>query len=198
MREARINKNWIFIDDQQEPNFKNGTFVGICLGADHVAEHEHGHNFNWICGMNSSNPGLEGYLVGVKENFDFERFKDRIKLFKSSQYAALYLGEDRDFSNFKLNRNNILKYFEIGIPRFWNKEKKKWDGIDPEWEFSSSWDEDSLVIITRLKYYNRLELLYNAAFNKNLVIYIMSTKNPFDRGGLTLALLSEIPQKLKE
>lgn len=197
MRVGRLNKGWLLDTNEK--------FIGISLGADHCAEHQWGiTGIERMLGIELCEAGLPSHTVGkIREGcLKYYEDGDLCLLICTSPWKL----HDRD--------SKLQKFAEAAFQDEWPfyrygmapeyertpKRHQKKQTLDPKWEYSSGWSGGGgFMVVAHIKFADRLKELYDAAFKQDLAVWVGGTGgNPFDRGGLILAIVSKVSEEHAE
>ena len=172
MRRA-YNAKFLFNTDNE--------FFGIDLGYDYCAEHEWGIRRlqqGFGCYMDDRDFGKMGI-----DRYKAERVPIQVCSFTCQrdkvQYYGLYV------SSSPALRFNIVDY-KHRIP------------YSPLEEVSTAWDDRDFIITTKKENKAKIDALEKAILNKDVVVFVNGSTNPFGRGGLRVLIYSKIPKELFE
>lgn len=185
MREGRMNQGWIMEGDR---------FVGVSLGADHCAEHEWGiARLHRLLGVPAK--ARAGIARRTVKSADIDPAV--LTLHEDGEYIAIICrtryGGEPDCN--KLTALVATDHLPCS-PRFTiPKKRKEKPTLDPEWEFSAAWREDAFMLLAHSRFADQVRALHAAALRNDLAVFVGGTSNPFDRGGLILCIVSEVPAK---
>ena len=157
----------------------DNNFIGFNLGADFCAEHEWGiKRLQKAFGCyydpdDFSVMGLDRFhstlVPPVVSLYNFQR--DKIK------YTGLYVSSyPYSFSVPRLGRFLPLPTDKCPV--------------------GAMWDEGEFLIVVPYPDRDKLKLIEEAINNKNIAIFINSSNNPFENGGLVIAIYDKIPQEI--
>jgi len=176
----------------------HGTFVGLSLGADFTAEHEWGiKGLRRFLGIDTSRMGVEKRATHIPE-----KSRDYLKRVRGEKYEALIFRQifsyekDREYPEGKELDTLVENYKFIGgqlIPKYKHYPKK---GLDPEWDFSGAWDENSFGILVPKKNFSILDALQKSLLNDDALVYLGGSENPFSNSGLCIVVRSRLPEGL--
>jgi hypothetical protein len=170
------NCGWLG-ENKEKPH--EGSFMGVNLGSDHVAEHEWGiKRLNQCLGIHDRTVmGMERYRVG-------KIVEGAIALMEEPDEAALIIEE----------------------PSSWNK-RDKIDNVSRELtlssysktpDFATAWDEKSLGIrVKGEKNINKLKKVYEALLKNDAAVWL-GGGGVFENAGLVIGIVSLIPKEMKE
>jgi hypothetical protein len=170
MKPACINKEWLFN--------KDGQFMGVCLGADWVAEHEHGiADLKMEFGIISHQSSLTSKIFGLEAR-KTHRVPDSFKVIKKDGYSSIGVHDNPRYLE------NVMK-----------------DGINTietlKYSFVALWDRKSFQLIAKPEDEAKMEMLVNAIKDFDLAIFL-GGGGVFTNGGLTMVVASMMSQEMKE
>lgn len=209
-------------------HLSDGKPIGLSLGFDWCAEHEHGiSGLRSILGVKTPDfpMGVEDRLANPTEenkaNIRFDTFSCRMPTAPGSEKktmtlkgARLYVSRDLTSSwlthseSFKESLKSPSKPFMAY--RFGRKKDHDslcTEGIvefDEKQTYSdplieAQWDQSSFkVVVWGTARVKALASIYEALLAGKCTLSVGSSPNPFSRGGLHLMLVDEIPQKFKD
>lgn len=189
MKPATNDVEFIFDDEK--------NLIGVNLGWDYTAEHEWG-----IDELKKS------FGIGDKSSI----FK---KVFGVANRRVSLVPEDLFFAKTTYKNNT---YYVLALPNPYTKKylefTKKghlckssidtfrlmmWRFIDEtskhKVDVVSSWDSKTFAIATNTFNKDNLETIYNALLNKDAIIMLSGSNNPFANAGLCIFIESKLPQK---
>lgn len=185
MREGRMNQGWFMEDDR---------FIGVSLGADHCAEHEWGiERLQRLLGITGK--GRAG--IGRRTTQAKAIEPGVLTFHEDGNYCALLCrtryGGEPDYNQLTaaVAADKLPCSPRFTIP----KKRKEKPGLDPEWEFSGAWRGEGFMLLAHSRFVDWVRALHAAALRDDLAVFVGGTSNPFDRGGLILCIVSEVPAK---
>lgn len=191
MRQAFNNVDWYGQDNV------DNTLVGINLGFDFCAEHEHGvHGIRDMLGI-PKDPTRE--LMGldarkatkIPKDFIWFGTKSLTSRNPKNRIAVLVLHESVPWDSHRMEE----RYLGVGKKKahsltFWDSKTFTDKDIKVEW------DERGFCIKVRGdENISKLKELHEAILRGDICVGIPVCKNPFDRGGLTVLIASRVPQE---
>lgn len=193
MRAGRINKGWVLSE--------GGEFIGVSLGADFCAEHEWGiDGLNQTLGIEKREPGIPSTIARDPDMAKLRYVEDDhlcllVCCFNAKKIESL----DGNLFEAAFQDEWPFSTLEFG-PEFalTPKRRKRKKQLASEWDISSAWYSGGFMLLARKEHAERVKALYDAADKENLVVFVSGKSNPFDRGGLVLALADKIPTESVE
>lgn len=173
---------------------ENGRFVGFDLGADFCSEHEWGiKKLRSALGMSKNKIGIERYTATrcpEKALIIRTDAKKECSILICIPDSEWYINSNPDhFSSYE----TVLKQYNSDLGFY------DYRGQKPEERamLAGAWDEASFGIHTRIKEYTLyLQHLKDAILRGDAVIMVRGTLNPFENGGLVVAIRSRIPAEV--
>lgn len=154
---------------------ETGEFLGVNLGADHVAEHEWGIKATQRAfGMNSGAMGVDRYTITKMPNL--------LKLFSSKNFAALVMNE---YAFTELTFDDVVGQIGAGLP----KDSSK---------IATAWSDGAFgILVCDEDKIGHLALLHQAILNLDVCIWL-GGGGPFQNAGLCIAIKSRLSDETKD
>lgn len=181
MRQGNGNDGFV-INDVEE-------CAGIHLRADYCAEHEWG-------------------IKGLRSHFGIDDSKIGIEKRRISKMGALYLVEftkKREKCAFLTNRLVYENLSSNTVQGKWKDLKDyisdfRWFDIEKNEQsegVAGAWDEDNFIVVVKGKEnIDRLKKVYEAFQKNDIAIFLGGGNGPFQNAGLSIAIISELPNEI--
>ena len=173
-------------------NDENNNLIGIDLGWDFTAEHERGiSKIKDLFGIKNKSTKLKK-VFGV-ENRTINLVPNNLIFVKTiyQKKKCYLLALPSIYTNLKFNKNGNLSRDSLNIFNLflWNLFDEKKDSSN---HIAASWDEKSFAIITTEENKDKLEEIYNALLNKDAIILLAGSNNPYANNGLCIFIKSKL------
>lgn len=182
---------------------ENDAFYAISLGADFTAEHEWGiRGIQSRLGINDDEK-----ILGIRRR----RISDgsRVHYVEGDKYVLLFCDGyhtpdelAKNYSPDKLDRmvKEAKHYpFDSDGLSVGKKYDRSGSHIDPDWEFTGAWCENSFGILASKEKLGKEMRQLKEAFDKNdVAIWVGGSAFGFDNGGLVISIESKVPKDKKK
>lgn len=171
---------------------EEGKIIFLSLGADYCAEHEWGINdLRLMLGVDGAKPKYSQEEVKYKNPHGISRRRiinhDPIRLYEHRGQALLMCDDRWIIDRF----DKHLK--EDGFAKTWKEFRPRELGLLGDETLATAWDGGSFGVLAKGDDAVRLRELHKQILAQNVAIWVGGTSNPFDRGGLILAIVSNVP-----
>jgi hypothetical protein len=172
---------------------EEGKVIFLNLGADYCAEHEWGINdLRLRLAVDGARPKHTQEEVKYKKPHGIERRRimnhDLIRFYENKGQALLLCDEPWITQRFD---EHVQK---DGFAKAWKEYRPRELGLLGEETLATAWDGGSFGVLAKGKDdVSKLRELHKEILANNVAIWVGGTSNPFDRGGLILAIVSNVP-----
>ena len=173
---------------------KSGELLGISLGYDHCAEHEWGIKEL----MNSFGLPEDPKIFGVEKRAitksgepDLQYFKGIIK--DKKRHDILIFSDSYSWmDNEKEKEKSVRDNAKSSVPWYYLNDEKR----EEEDRIGCAWDQKSFAIVAQSpENKKRLGEIYEAFLDKDIILGLNGSSNPFAGEGLTFMIKSRFPQE---
>lgn len=166
--------------------------IGLSLGADYCAEHEWGiADLKWALGIDGSKPKYSQEKAKYTKPHGIERRRiskhDNIRLFEHKDQVIVICEDSWIVKRFE---ENIEKH---GIDKVWKDYRPRELGLWGDETLATAWDGGSFGILAKGDDANRLRELFKEIEANNVAIWNGGRSNPFQNGGLIIAIIDRVP-----
>lgn len=178
--------------NDHEWHIEGGKTIFLSLGADYCAEHEWGINdLRLMLGVDGAKPKYAQEEVKYKKPHGIERRR-------ITNHSLIRLYEHKGQVLLMCEEPWITKRFEEhlekdGPAKTWKEFRPRELSLWGDETLATAWDGGSFGVLAKGDDAVRLRELHKEILAGNVAIWVGGTSNPFARGGLILAIVSNVP-----